>query len=276
LINSILRRLTPQFFLPALQMDDNLLDALLETKIYLHGVRSIESIIAMSQLSGKTRFERSCLPPISQLNLHVIGWEFMARVQKLNFEGEALEKLARAVHEDFCEYLQQQGYQFGAKTDNTAGHKTHSSLKAFDELPENEKDQNRQYAFDIPNKLARAGYVMIHARTNEPPKIFPDTDLDVLAEMEHNRWTKTKLAQPGNWRYGKPTDKSNHIHEDLLPWCAATEEELAQVFSPTELAAIGCDELPNEEKEKDRELVRRIPYILGRVGYTVVKLDNSE
>ena len=86
-------------------MDDNLLDAFLETQIYLHGVRSMESIVAMSQLSGKTRFERSCLPPISQLNLHVIGWEFMARVQKLKFEGEALDKLARAVHEDFCEYM---------------------------------------------------------------------------------------------------------------------------------------------------------------------------
>jgi hypothetical protein len=274
LLNSLLRRLTPQFFSPALQIDDPLLNAFLEVSTYLHGVRSMESIIAMSQLSGKTRFERSSLPPVSQLNLHVIGWEFMARVQILKIEGEILEKLACAVHEDFCEYMRQQGYQYGAITDAEAQPKTHSSLIPFDQLPEGEKLQNRQSALDIPHKLAEAGYVMIHARTNEPPKIFPDTDLDVLAEMEHVRWVKAKLAQPENWRFGRSTDKANHLHADLLPWRAMTPEELAGIFSPAELAVLGCEALPEAEKEKDREIVRRIPYILGRIGYTVIKLDN--
>jgi hypothetical protein len=275
LLNSLLRRLTPQFFTPALQMDDPLLDAFLEVSTYLHGVRSMESIISMSQLAGKTRFERSCLPPVSQLNLHVIGWEFMARVQKLKFEGEALEKLAHAVHEDFCEYMREKGYVFGEKTDESANPKTHSSLLPFDQLLEGEQEQNKQFALDIPRKLAQAGYVMIHARTNEPPRHFPDTDLDVLAEMEHIRWVKVKLAQPGNWRFGKPTDKPNHLHADLLPWRKMTGEELANVFSPEELAAMGREILPEAEKEKDRQLVRRIPFILGRVGYTVVKLDSG-
>jgi hypothetical protein len=257
-------------------MDDQLLDAFLGVSTYLHGVRSMESIISMSQLSGKTRFERSCLPPVSQLNLHVIGWEFMARVQQLKFQGEALEKLARAAHADFCEYIRLKGTQTGAITDEAAHPKTHSSLVPFDELPLGEQDQNRQYALDIPRKLTQAGYVMIHARANEPPKIFPDSDLDLLAEMEHIRWVKTKLSQPGNWRFGKPTDKANCIHESLLPWRSMTDEELAQTFSPAELAALGPDPLPEAEKEKDRELIRRIPYILGRVGYTVIKLDGGE
>ncbi len=87
---------------------------------------------------------------------------------------------------------------------------------------------------------------------------------------------KAKLAQPGNWRFGKPTDKANCLHEDLLPWRQMTEEGLARVFSPVELAAMGREILPEAEKEKDRELVRRIPYILGRVGYTVIKLDGGE
>jgi len=276
LLNSLLRRLTPQFFTPTLQMDEALLDALLEIPSYLHGVRSMESIITMSQLAGKTCFERSCLPPVSQLNLHVVGWEFMARVQRLKIAGEALEKLTRAVHEDFCAYMQQKGYIFGEKTDEMARPKTHSSLRPFEDLPLGEQEQNRQFALDIPRKLAEARYVMIHARTNEPPKIFPDTDLDRLAEMEHVRWVKSKLAQPGDWRFGQPTDKANCLHEDLLPWQKLTEEELAQVFSPQELTALGREPLPDEAKEKDQELVRRIPYILGRVGYTVIKLEGGE
>jgi hypothetical protein len=276
LLQSLLRRLTPQFFTPTLQMDDALLDAFLEIPSYLHGVRSIESIIAMSQLAGKTRFERSCLPPVSQLNLHVVGWEYMARVQRLRIEGEALEKLTRAVHEDFCAYMQQKGYIYGEKIDETAQPKTHSSLVPFTALPQGEQDQNRQFALDIPHKLSEVGYGMIHARTNEPPKIFPDTDLDRLAEIEHVRWVKAKLAQPGNWGYGRPTDKPNCLHEDLLPWRKMTEEELAQVFSPKELTALGREPLTEEAREKDRELVRRIPYILGRVGYTVIKLEGEE
>jgi len=173
LLHSLLRRLTPQFFTPSLQMDDPLLDAFLEIPVYLHGVRSMESIIAMSQLSGKTRFERSCLPPVSQLNLHVVGWEFMARVQRLKFAGETLDKLARAVHEDFCATMQQKGYVYGSETDESAHPKAHSSLVPFELLPQGEQDQNRQFALDLPRKLSEAGYVMIHARTNEPLRSFP-------------------------------------------------------------------------------------------------------
>jgi len=94
--------------------------------------------------------------------------------------------------------------------------------------------------------------------------------------MEHLRWVISKLAQPGNWRYGKPTDKASCIHEALLPWRSMTEEELAQIFSPGQLAALGRDPLPEAEKEKDRELVRRIPSILGRVGYTVIRLEGGK
>ena len=176
LLHSILRRLAAQIYTPALQMDDNLLDAFLETQTYLHGVRSMESIVTMSQLAGKSRFERSCLPPISQLNLHVTGWEFMARVQKLKFEGDALEKLARAVHEDFCEYMEADGYVYGPKTDDNANPPTHNALKPYDKLLETDKIQNVQNALSIPDKLARSGYVMIHARSNEPPLIFPNKD----------------------------------------------------------------------------------------------------
>ena len=266
LLHAILHRLAPQIYLPALQIDDNLLDAFLETSTYLHGVRSMESLVAMSQLSGRSRFERSCLPPLTQLNLHVVGWEFMARVQKLKLEGEALDRLAEAVHDDYCAYMRGLGY--------TAA--THSSLKPFKDLPPDEKEQNVRNALAIPEKLVCAGYVMIPARMSAPPREFPDTDLEALAEMEHMRWVKLKLAQPEGWHFGKPTDKPKFVHEDLLPWRAASEEVLAQIYSPFELAAMGRDELSKKAKAKDRELVRRIPHMLASVGYTVVKPGDSE
>ena len=276
LLHSILRRTVPQIFSSGFQMEDNLLDAFLETHTYLHGVRSMESIVSMSQLSGKTRFERSCLPPISQLNLHVIGWEFMARVQKLKFEGEALEKLARAVHEDFCEYMGEEGYVYGPQTDNKAHPPTHNALKPYYELPKGDRIQNEQNALSIPDKLSRSGYVMIHARTNEPPLIFPDYDLDLLAEEEHNRWVKAKIAQDSRWHYATETHKERFEHNCLLPWKKVSEDALAQVFSAEERAVMGREELSESEKNKDRKLIKRIPNILARVGYTVIKLGDSD
>jgi hypothetical protein len=276
LLNSILRRNVPQIFSSGFQMEDNLLDAFLETHAYLHGVRSMESIVSMSQLSGKSRFERSCLPPISQLNLHVVGWEFMARVQKLKFEGEALDKLARAVHEDFCEYMREEGYVLGPQTDDNATPPTHTALLPFEELPETDRIQNVQNALSIPDKLVRCGYVMIHSRTNVPPLIFPDKDLDLLAEEEHVRWVKAKIAQDPRWHYAPKTRKEQFEHNGLLPWRKVSEDELAQVFSSEEQAVMGREELPEFEKNKDRKLIRRIPYILARVGYTVIQLGDTD
>jgi len=101
---------------------------------------------------------------------------------------------------------------------------------------------------DIPNKLGRSGYVMIPARSDEPPFEFPGHHLAQLAEMEHERWMQAKLE--AGWGYAAKTNKGEQLHEALLPW----------------------DELPEEQREKDRFLVRAIPRILAKSGYTVVSL----
>jgi hypothetical protein len=63
-----------------LEIDPGVLRALLDIGSYVHGARSIESIIDMSALSQRRRFERSALPPHHQLGLHVDPGEFLALV----------------------------------------------------------------------------------------------------------------------------------------------------------------------------------------------------
>ena len=63
-----------------LEIDPGVLRALLDIRSYVHGARSIESIIDMSALSQRLRFERSTLPPHHQLGLHVDPSEFLALV----------------------------------------------------------------------------------------------------------------------------------------------------------------------------------------------------
>ncbi len=234
-----------------MNIDKGVLRAFLEVSTFKHGIRSMESIIAMSQLAGKKAYARSCLPAESQLDLHVDGQEFLSLVQTMELEGELLEKLAGLHHNMFCEELREKNYKAGPVTDEKR--KVHSSLKPYQRLSDLEKEQNRLAVRDIPAKLACIGYVMIPARSNELPFEFPDDqrDLEKLAELEHERWMRVKQAS--GWRYEAMTDKARNVHEAMLPWA----------------------ELPESQKEKDRTLVRAIPKILAGAGYTVVKLQSQ-
>ncbi len=65
-----------------LNIDPGVLRAFLDIAAYLHGARSMESIIEMSALAGKLRYERSALPAQHQLSLHVDADEFLALVRQ--------------------------------------------------------------------------------------------------------------------------------------------------------------------------------------------------
>lgn len=254
LLRSILKRNAGQLFQKKdgkdrLNIDRGVLRAMLETPVYKHGVRSMESVIAMSQLSGKSAYERSCLPSEAQLDLHVDGRDFLSIVQQLDLSGPLLDQLAEAAHEIFCQHLRERGYQYGPVSDDAR--RLHSSLVPYAGLPEDEKQQNISNVLDILAKLDQAGYVMAPARSNEPPFDFPGPELERLARMEHERWVNQKLA--AGWHYAPQTDKAQRLHNCLVPW----------------------QDLPADEKEKDYELVRGIPRILARAGYAVLKSRRS-
>ncbi|MGD0879035.1 MAG: RyR domain-containing protein [Anaerolineales bacterium] len=253
LLRSSLKRGTPQLFekhdgKDLLNVDHSVLRALLRIGQYKHGARSIESVLSMSQLANKTIFERSCLPFESQLDLHVDGKYFLSLVQQPVLEGEMLESLAEAAQEIYCEGQRANGFKYGPKTDQVL--KTNNALVPFAELAEDLKEANRLNVRDIPGKLEVAGYIMVPARSNEPPFNFPGEPLEMLAETEHERWMQFKLVE--GWKYASKTDNVKKMHNCLVPW----------------------DKLPNLEKDKDRDLVRGIPMILARAGYAIVKANS--
>ncbi|MBT9136742.1 MAG: hypothetical protein DDT34_01824 [Firmicutes bacterium] len=255
LLRSIFTRYTPQLLrndagINQASIDQGVLRAFLLTREYKHGARSMESIVAMSQLADKTSFERSSLPSEAQLNLHVDGRDFSALVHRIELDKDLVEKLAEAAHKVFCAHLRAEGYRYGPVTDEDK--KEHSSLKDYAELPEDEKEQNRNNVRDIANKLSSVGYAMVPLRSNETPGEFSSSEVEKLAEMEHERWMRQKLD--AGWKYGEETDKPRRLHQCLVPW----------------------NQLPPKDVAKDRALVTAIPKILARAGYTVVKLDQKK
>ncbi len=65
------------------------------------------------------------------------------------------------------------------------------------------------------------------------------------------------------------------MHKDILLWRSMSGDEKAARYTPAELPAIGKRTLPDKEKEKDRMLIRGIPKILAKAGYTIVKVGNQ-
>ena len=247
---------------------------MLQVRKYKHGVRSMESIIGMSLLKGRSKYERSCLPAVTQLDLHLDPQEFQNLVNRmeLKVDREKLEAMAEETHEVFCEDLRRKGYKWGPQTSNDR--KEHSSLEPFAELPEEEKEQNRGNVRDVPQKLSHCGLIVIPARGDEETLHFSEF-IEPLAELEHNRWMKAKLA--AGWRWGAETNKANRLHKDLLLWQSKRPDDGTEnFFTKSELEALGEDPLPEEGKEKDRVLVRGIPRILEKGGFTIIRDKEAE
>ena len=77
-----------------INIDEYVLDALLTTKYYYHGARSIASIINMSTPTNKERYNYSCLPTKDQLNLHVDSDDFYKRIAVSKYRKQQLANSA--------------------------------------------------------------------------------------------------------------------------------------------------------------------------------------
>ena len=168
-------------------------------------------------------------------------WEFAYCVC---IPGRPWQPLA-AEHDIFKAGKERDGWKVGAE--KSEEEKTHPLLIPYGELPEWAKEANRVTVRAIPRKLAFAGYVMMPARGNEPAIEFPDDDLETLAALEHELWMDAKLG--AGFKLGKPTPDDPKRSEYLAEW----------------------DEISDEIKQIDRDLVRGIPKILAQAGYAVVE-----
>ena len=248
-----------------LRIDSGVLRAFLEVSAYRHGARSLETIVSMSVLHGKSHFERSALPAAEQLDAHVDAHEFLTLVERYVPEGELLERLAEAVHVDYCKDMLKAGHKWGGAPAYLATHGLHAprspgkgphpSLVDYQDLPAEAKEQNRGSARDLANKLAVLGYSLREdAPAGAPAVQFDPADprIEQLARAEHERWLKGKLK--AGWRHGETRDDANRIHPCVCPW----------------------DDLPEDEKQKDRLLILGIPKIVAAAGMTLAQLEEPK
>jgi hypothetical protein len=241
---NILERTAKQIFVSdkRAEIDESVIDAFLFTEQYKHGIRSMESMVALSQLSNKVSFEKSFLPNETQLALHVNAIDFIAILQKMVLDPITIERMAEVAHEIYRQTLKNEGYTLGPADDNA---KTSDALVSYPELRDELKEQNRELVRDIPHKLDLTRYVMLPSSSGKKKNKFTNEEIEYLGEKEHERWEREKWAKG----YTLGEDRARMQNPFLLKW----------------------SDLPDDIKERDRRFIRGIPKILAKNGYLMVK-----
>jgi RyR domain len=149
------------------------------------------------------------------------------------FQEEGRYGLPRSIHQRYCESRTAAGE---LATDN-------SSLQSWDQIDEDLRQANQEQADHIMYKLSLLGYGLeSDPQAKGPPIVFSEEEFESLAKLEHLRWSADrKLA---GWTYGKIRDNELRRHPMLVPY----------------------EELPEPEKEKDRQTVRDVPIVLRAAG----------
>jgi hypothetical protein len=209
-------------------------------------------------------------------------------LRSLVLEGELLEQLAEQAHLEYCAEELSKGVAWGGPDDGylrarerlarfagqtRTGARGSPNLVAYEDLPESVKEQNRDLVREIPKKLASAGYVMRQLAQGEKPVELTDSEIEFLSEREHDRWVRLKLAQ--GWSYADSRDDKARRHPDLVPWRKLEQEERQTRFGLDGASRIGPGELGNEQREKDRVLMRKIGSMLAGIGYTATKVERA-
>lgn len=219
-----------------ISIGNEVLGALLKIPTFEHGSRSLEAIIAMSDLQNAKGFQKSNLPSDKLLNMHLDNTLFQQLMNEQYLPSEAIEIIAIEMHNSWLENEK-------AKGENKP------TMKSWDQLDESSKDSNRQQAMDILRKLDKFDYKIISGNKKDGIREFDSNDLEEMAKIEHDRWMTEKISK--GWTYGEPRVDELKIHNSLIPW----------------------NKLPEDVKELDRNAIRLIPNLLERVGFVVLR-DN--
>jgi hypothetical protein len=201
------------------------------------------AIIEMSLLAERKTFEQAALPSPEQLKLHVDADMFSRLVIRNVLLGGAREVLAKAIHENYLK---------GRQKRELKDPKLKDSLVPWEKLGEDLRETNRQQADDIPEKLKAVGcdFAPVLGREIQLFRFTAD-EIEIMAEMEHNRWNTQKFL--AGWSYAKKKDPLKKTHPCLVAW----------------------RELPKKEQDKDRAAVRGIPQLLASAKFEIYRLKRK-
>jgi Predicted ATPase (AAA+ superfamily) len=210
-----------------IRIDEDLLHALLTTKQYLHGSRSMEFLLAMSPLHHADKWTSSLLPPLEQMNLHVDAEDFYNQIYLLSM----CNLMARNSHQHYLQEARQRGIPVSPDVNVD-----------WEQLADTYQRSNRgQVRYHL--ERFRETNIGIRPITGDGDFRFRDEDLLVFAQNEHERWCRERRKD--GWTYGPVRDNEKKLHPCLVDW----------------------DQLSDVEKQKDMDVILKIPHLLREIGF---------
>jgi serine phosphatase RsbU (regulator of sigma subunit) len=165
------------------------------------------------------------------------GYEIIRQEEVAGVTMSLVMKIARAIHASYLREIAKQASGLPRHNDPSA--------VEVDDLSAEILHSNIDNAAHIPTKLLSIGYRIRPVKKGYKPGVLHlnDSEVEAMARVEHLRWSWEKRIN--GWTFGKTKDLHEKTHPCLIPY----------------------DELDENEKEKDRELVRLIPALLQDIKY---------
>lgn len=223
-----------------LDFDADLLSALLQSRNYRHGARSLEKLVqSLKPSTGRSSIRRSALPSPAQLEMHIDDVPNFNEILNKNtafVQTQIIEPLADGIHETF----RQGGWKIQPRFD-----------RRYEGLEEVDKEENRAAARRIPEILALAG-LKLEKKTDAAQKDDAGIEkhleyhLERLAEAEHNGWMEHRIKN--GWHYDENRDDLLKQHPALLRYA----------------------DLSDIDQEKDKNSVTHFPKMVSLAGYRIM------
>jgi len=230
-----------------ISIDQGVLDGLLLTPTYRHGLRSLKSVIALSQVTGKRHFEPAALPPEAQLGLHLDYPAFMECSRYNTLSADLREYISEKLHDVYVGIKR----NMAVTDENRRALENDEALAPWPRLTEELKESTRAQTVDIPRKLRLICCFLAESDGSRAAvDSFSDKELTILAKEEHKRWTTERLQN--QWHRGK-RDAKQRTSPFLEPW-----EDLEQKW-----------------QNVDRRLVESYPTILPP-NYKIYRIGKVE
>jgi hypothetical protein len=232
-----------------LVIDHGLLHALIKTRKFTHGSRSLEKVLNYLKTKNSNKLQRSNLPTVSILNM-LVDNDFIGLLDEDKFFEFQAFKIAPQIHQNWMKIGDTQGWKLEYHKD-------------YNYLPAHMKDENVEAARRIQKALdvlkPDINLEIVHKSEAE---FFENVDfhdiikigdnLDRLAIEEHKGWVETK--EKSGWVYNETRNDDRKMHNCLLEWVSGKTSKL-----------------PLKEQNKDKDAIQNFPMVLDAAGFVIIE-----
>jgi hypothetical protein len=188
-----------------LAMDAGVVRAFLTVEEYIHGARSLESVVIMSRLARASFYGLAELPDRDLLGMHV-SEDFEARTREPALGVAEIEALAKVTHEAYS-------------ARQPPGAPPNPYAVPFEQLPQAKQESTRAGVRATLVALIALGYRLERRTPNTPcVSALPPAQGEALKRLEHDRWLREVLL--GGWAWNAENKREVRLNKNIAPYNA--------------------------------------------------------